>query len=116
LNDDKLRKFGTDLQFVKRFENDPGHFFNPEEVLGRIEAARYMLGKDIYNISPQFFIDLKENDELKYGDNLRDLLHMYNPQILTEIFKKARLHMNPKLKEGGIIKAEEPSNEEEEIE
>jgi hypothetical protein len=36
--------------------------------------------------SPEFFINLKDTDENKYGDNMRDLLHMYSPEVLSFIF------------------------------
>ena len=114
LDDEKLQQMGADLDFVKRVENDPNYFYNPEELLARLQASRYMLGNQSYNVDPQFFMDLK-GDELKYGENLRDLLHMYNPEILSQLFKISERYPLPRLQDGGMleegdnaISAEEP--------
>jgi hypothetical protein len=41
LDDNKISELGGDLQFVKRFENDPGYFYSPEEIGARITAAKF---------------------------------------------------------------------------
>jgi hypothetical protein len=41
LNDDRIIELGGDLQFVKRFENDPSHFYHPSELEARIKAAKF---------------------------------------------------------------------------
>jgi len=35
--------------------------------------------------SPEFFRELRGNEN-RYGDNMRDLLHMYNDENLSKIF------------------------------
>jgi hypothetical protein len=86
LNDNRLIELGADLPFVKRLENDPNHFYSPEEIGARVSAARYMLEKaGVKNIDAEFLKNARLN-ELKYGDNFRDLLHMYNDENLLNIF------------------------------
>ena len=41
LNDDKISELGGNLEFVKRFNGDPNHFYNPEELVARMVAASY---------------------------------------------------------------------------
>ena len=87
LNDEKIQNFGGDLTFVKRFENDPNHFYSPEELGARVVAANYRIRnkRDATGYSPDFFKNIREN-ESQYGDNMRDLLHMYNDENLSKIF------------------------------
>lgn len=91
LNDDRIVALGGDLQFVKRFENDPGYFYHPSELEARIKAAKFKTQGQTY--TKEFFQNLRK-DENKYGDNMRDLLHMYNDDNLERIFN---------LKNGGIL-------------
>lgn len=86
LNDDRIQELGGDLSFVKQYENDPNHFYNPEELAARVVAAQYRT-RNVPEYSEEFFTKLKEN-ETKYGDNMRDLLHMYSPKVLSEIFSR----------------------------
>ena len=83
LNDEKIQNFGGNLQFVKRFEGDPGHFYSPEELGARISAAKFKTKGN--NYSPEFFKYLRTNEN-QYGDNMRDLLYMYNDENLSKIF------------------------------
>ena len=83
LDDEKIQGFGGDLEFVKRFENDPNHFYSPVELGARITAANYRTKNK--RRDSNFFRQLRENENL-YGDNMRDLLHMYNDDTLAEIF------------------------------
>ena len=91
LNDNRIIELGGDLQFVKRFENDPGHFYHPSELEARIKAAKFKTQGQPY--TKEFFQNLR-NDENKYGNNMRDLLHMYNDDNLVKIFS---------LKKGGSL-------------
>ena len=102
LNDDRIIELGGDLKFVKRFEGDPGHFYHPSELEARIKAAKFKTQGQTY--TKEFFQNLRK-DENKYGDNMRDLLHMYNDENLEEIFN---------LKKGGALgeKLETPEIEE----
>lgn len=86
LNDDKLKnEFGTDLDFVKRLDGDPGYFFSPEEVLARVSAASRFLSKNgITEITPEFLKKARQNENA-YGYNFRDLLHMFNDDNLMKI-------------------------------
>lgn len=86
LNDKVLKELGADIAFVKRFNNDPGHFYSPEELGARVVAANNML-KDagVSNITEEFIKNARLNEN-KYGDNFRDLLHMYNDKNLVQIF------------------------------
>lgn len=83
LNDEKIQNFGGNLQFVKRFEGDPGHFYSPEELGARISAAKFRTKGN--NYTPEFFKYLRTNEN-QYGDNMRDLLYMYNDENLSKIF------------------------------
>ena len=83
LNDEKIQNFGGNLQFVKRFEGDPGHFYSPEELGARISAAKFRTQGN--NYTPEFFKYLRTNEN-QYGDNMRDLLYMYNDENLSKIF------------------------------
>ena len=87
LNDDRIIELGGDLQFVKRFENDPGHFYHPSELEARIKAAKFKTQGQTY--TKEFFQNLRK-DENKYGNNMRDLLHMYNDDNLVKIFSLKR--------------------------
>ena len=91
LDDDVIKNLGGDLQFVKRIDGDPGHFYHPSELEARIKAAKYITPNQKY--SKEFFKNLR-NDENKYGYNMRDLLHMYNDENLEKIFN---------LKKGGSL-------------
>lgn len=92
LNDDKIINLGGDLNFVKRFENDPGHFYHPSELEARVRAAKFKTNGKKY--TQDFFKELRQNENT-YGDNMRDLLHMYNDSNLEKIFN---------LKNGGLLK------------
>lgn len=83
LNDEKIQNFGGNLQFVKRFEGDPGHFYSPEELGARVSAAKFRTKGN--NYTPEFFKYLRTNEN-QYGDNMRDLLYMYNDENLSKIF------------------------------
>ena len=101
LNDDVITSLGGDLQFVKRIDGDPGHFYHPSELEARIKAAKFMTPGEKYTI--QFFKNLRSNEN-KYGYNMRDLLHMYNDENLEKIFN---------LKKGGSLgKSDIPEIEE----
>ena len=83
LDDHRITELGGDLEFVKRFENDPGYFYSPEELGARITAAKFRTKGQEY--TPEFFANLR-NNENQYGDNMRDLLHMYDDKTLAKIF------------------------------
>jgi hypothetical protein len=86
LNDNRLLELGADLPFVKRIDNDPGHFYSPEEVGARVKAARYMLNNaGVKKIDSSFLKEARKNENA-YGNNFRDLLHMYNDDNLIGIF------------------------------
>ena len=86
LNDNKLLELGADLPFVKRINNDPGYLYNPEEVGARVKAARHMLNNaGVKKIDKSFFKEARKNENA-YGNNFRDLLHMYNDNNLIGIF------------------------------
>ena len=91
LNDNRIVELGGDLQFVKRMKNDPGHFYHPSELEARIKAAKFKTKGQ--NYTKEFFQNLRK-EENKYGDNMRDLLHMYNDDNLVKIFS---------LKKGGSV-------------
>lgn len=100
LNDDRIQELGGDLNFVKRFENDPGHFYHPSEILARVMASNYVLQQ--HGITPDinFFNELRNTPD-KYGNNLRDLLYMYNDENLEKLFSI------DKFKKGGKIDMQE---------
>lgn len=89
LSDERLQELGADLQYVKR-TGDPGIFYQPEELLGRIQAALRMFPKN-FDYSPKSFKSIRKNEQ-QYGDNIRDLLHMYNDENLSKIFKLIKLN------------------------
>lgn len=93
LNDDRLSKLGADLNFVKR-TGDPGEFYQPAELEARLKAAKYKSKGQ--NYTKEFFQKLR-NSELEYGQNMRDLLHMFNDDTLVRLFGVS------KFKEGGAI-------------
>lgn len=104
LNDDVLKQMGADLSFVKRFNNDPGHFYSPEELGARVVSASEMLNKmGVKDVTLDFLKNARLN-ESEYGDNFRDLLHMYNDENLIKIFNSVRKHKN-----GGILKYQNPA-------
>lgn len=92
LDDAKLQKFGADLEFVKR-TGDPGEFYQPSELEARLKAAKFMSQGSVYN--KEFFRNLR-NNENKYGDNMRDLLRMFNDDYLEKLFNTL-----PKFQKGG---------------
>jgi hypothetical protein len=105
LNDDVLKQFGADLSFVKKFNNDPGHFYSPEELGARVVAATEMLKQaGVQNIDESFLKEARLNEN-KYGDNFRDLLYMYNDENLIKIFNTF------KYQQGGIIRYQDPPGE-----
>ena len=91
LNDDRITELGGDLNFVKRHEGDPGHFYHPSELEARIMAAKFKSQGQAY--TKDFFKNLR-SDENKYGYNMRDLLYMFNDENLEKIFN---------LKKGGTL-------------
>ena len=87
LNDERIAMMGGDVQFVKRIDGDPGHFYSPEEVGARIAAASKMLkAAGVQSIDGTFLKNARSN-ETQYGDNFRDLLRMYNDENLLKIFQ-----------------------------
>ena len=94
LDDTKLQQFGADLEFVKR-TGDPGDFYSPSELEARLNAAKFMSQGSIYN--KDFFRNLRSNEN-KYGDNMRDLLKMFNDDYLERLFNTL-----PKFQSGGAI-------------
>ena len=100
LNDDRIQELGGNLDFVKRFENDPGHFYHPSEVLARVMASNYVLQQQGITPDINFFQELRNTPD-KYGDNLRDLLNMYNDENLEKLFSI------DKFKKGGKIDMQE---------
>ena len=96
---------GADLSFVKRFNNDPGHFYSPEELGARVTSAFEMLDRmGVKDVTLDFLKNARLNENT-YGDNFRDLLHMYNDDNLIKIFNAVKKHEN-----GGIIKYQNPSD------
>lgn len=83
LTDYKIQKLGGDLNFVKR-TGDPNNFYSPEELAARLVTALKMSEGNKY--TKDFFKTLRQ-DENKYGDNMRDLLHMYNDDNLVKLFE-----------------------------
>ena len=105
LNDDVLKQMGADLSFVKRFNNDPGHFYSPEELGARVVSASEILNRmGVKDVTLDFLKNARLNENI-YGDNFRDLLHMYNDDNLIKIFNAVKKHEN-----GGIIKYQNPSD------
>ena len=94
LDDTKLQQFGADLEFVKR-TGDPGDFYSPSELEARLNAAKFMSQGSTYN--KDFFRNLRSNEN-KYGDNMRDLLKMFNDDYLERLFNTL-----PKFQNGGEI-------------
>lgn len=105
LNDNKLLNMGADLKFVKR--TDPNHFFQPEELGARVAVARKIL-KDV-DINEEFLNNLRKNEN-KYGDNVRDLLKMFNNKNLIQILNMKK-QLIPKNQLGGpIARLAQPTN------
>lgn len=96
LNDERIQELGGDLNFVKRFENDPGHFYHPSEVLARVSAGNYMLKQNGVIPDKNFFKELR-NTPGKYGNNLRDLLYMYNDENLEKLFSISKFEKGGKI-------------------
>lgn len=96
LNDNKLLQFGADLDFVKR-TGDPGDFYNPSELEARLKAAKFM--SQGQNYTKDFFKNLRSNEN-QYGDNMRDLLRMFNDDYLEKLFN---VNSAQKFQEGGSI-------------
>lgn len=94
LDDTKLQKFGADLEFVKR-TGDPGDFYNPSELEARLKAAKFMSQGSLYD--KEFFRNLRNNENM-YGDNMRDLLRMFDDDHLERLFNTL-----PKFQKGGTI-------------
>lgn len=94
LDDTKLQEFGADLEFVKR-TGDPGDFYNPSELEARLKAAKFMSQGSLYD--KEFFRNLR-GDETRYGDNMRDLLRMFDDDHLERLF-----NVLPKFQNGGSI-------------
>lgn len=105
LNDQKLKEFGANLEFVKRI--DPNHFYQPEELGARVAVARKIL-KDV-DINEEFLNNLRKNEN-KYGNNVRDLLKMFNNENLIQILNMKK-HLIPKNQLGGpIARLAQPTN------
>ena len=100
LDDERIKSLGGDLDFVKRM-GDPSIFYHPSEIESRVKAAKYK-SKGV-NYTKDFFRALRNEDENKYGYNMRDLLHMYNDENLEKIFN---------LKNGGELSKGEAELEE----
>lgn len=100
LDDGRIKSLGGDLDFVKRM-GDPSIFYHPSEIESRVKAAKYK-SKGV-NYTKDFFKALRNEDENKYGYNMRDLLHMYNDENLEKIFN---------LKNGGELSKGESELEE----
>ena len=65
------------------------HHESPEEVGARVAASKMMLNKaGITSVDDNFLNEARKNETL-YGDNFRDLLHMYNNENLIGIFNAA---------------------------
>ena len=96
LNDNKLLQFGADLDFVKR-TGDPSDFYNPSELEARLKAAKFM--SQGQNYTKDFFKNLRSNEN-QYGDNMRDLLRMFNDDYLEKLFN---INSAQKFQEGGSI-------------
>ena len=92
IDDTKLQKFGADLDFVKR-TGDPSDFYHPSELEARLKAAKFMSQGALYD--KEFFKNLR-SDENKYGNNMRDLLRMFNDEYLEKLFNALS-----KFKKGG---------------
>ena len=96
LNDNKLLQFGADLDFIKR-TGDPSDFYNPSELEARLKAAKFM--SQGQNYTKDFFKNLRSNEN-QYGDNMRDLLRMFNDDYLEKLFN---INSAQKFQEGGSI-------------
>lgn len=96
LDDSKLKQFGADLDFVKR-TGDPSDFYNPSELEARLKAAKFM--SQGQNYTKDFFKNLRSNEN-QYGDNMRDLLRMFNDDYLEKLFN---INSAQKFQEGGSI-------------
>ena len=96
LNDDRIQELGGNLDFVKGFENNPGHFYHPSEVLARVMASNYMLQQNGITPDAKFFQELR-NTPNKYGHNLRDLLYMYNDTNLEKLFSISKFEKGGKM-------------------
>lgn len=96
LDDKRISELGGDLSFVKR-TGDPGDFYSPSELESRLNAAKFMTQGQKY--TKEFFHNLRKN-ETQYGDNMRDLLRMYNDDNLVKLFN---IDNATKFQEGGSI-------------
>ena len=105
LNDEVLNQFGADMSFVKRFNDDPGHFYSPEELGARAVSSQQMLKNAGVQYVTDDFLKNARTNENGYGDNFRDLLHMYDNENLIKIFNSMQ-----NFKKGGILKYQNPSS------
>lgn len=105
LNDNKLLNMGADLKFIKR--TDPNHFFQPEELGARVAVARKIL-KDV-DINEEFLNNLRKNEN-KYGDNVRDLLKMFNNENLIQILNMKKQLISKNQLGGPIARLAQPTN------
>lgn len=77
-------KWYADIEFLQRDPNVRlGDYYDKSEVANRVRAAKYRSQGNKY--TKEFFRNLRASEN-KYGDNMRDLLHMYNDETLEKIF------------------------------
>ena len=105
LDDNKLSNMGANLEFVKR--TDPNHFYQPEELGARVAVARKIL-KDV-DINEEFLNNLRKNEN-KYGDNVRDLLKMFNNKNLIQILNMKKQLISKNQLGGPIARLAQPTN------
>ena len=102
LTDDKIQSLGGDLEFVKRLDND---LYNPIKLGAKVSAAHSKIKNNKY--TPDFFKKMRENEN-QFGDNMRDLLHMYNDENLSKIFN---YYSNKGITAGGSYTFQDPNGE-----
>ena len=111
LNDDRIVELGGDLEFVKRFDDDPQVLYDPMEIGARLVAAYQRTKNKAWDYSEDFFEKARQ-DENKYGDNFRDLLHMYNNKNLAQMFSFFRRNQNTGgVGGGGDFQFQDPNGE-----
>lgn len=72
----------ADMNFINR-TGDPREFYDKSELTNRVRGAKFKTQGQ--NYSPEFFMNAR-NNETQYGDNMRDLLHMFDDNTLSKIF------------------------------
>lgn len=96
LDDEKIQELGGDLDFLKRPGTDPSYFYHPSEVLARVSAGNYILKQNGIIPDKNFFKELRNIPD-KYGNNLRDLLYMYNDENLEKLFSISKFEKGGKI-------------------